>query len=699
MTCVALALALFAPLAVGQDVAGTVFHDEDGDGLQDPGEEGLADIQVRLYGQRDAGGTFDQSSGTDASGGFAFTPGDGCYLLAIEDPPGWRRTLARFDDLPEGSSGYQRPIGLRRFGGTPRLLDRLLDGPVLYSSMGDSIAYNWNNCFDTSDFFYSREVRDRLRCVSPSGDVSLDEAAIKGEHTDDLLVDEGGETNNVFRVIESGAELVTISMIGNDLLNDEPDDGASQDEINRAIAEMLDSRQNLQEALSALVSELPGAVIELNTLYDNLAWNCDSSEFHVEWLPIVNRMLREVAWGQARRVTNAEVFAEFAHQDQALACTGFEDEICRFIGDGIHPRGTGYEIIREKVWESLGGANLGPKDGGNADSITDADHGYLRRIRRLHPTDWQALSGASIVDPEASLDGDDGGAGARVSLGTGGEELRWRGFPDWYDEIVPEKVIVGVRYRTAGEVTDDFYRFEGSYDDQFRAPPGHAYIPTDWNFYTPIVGGGGPDAPDEDPDYPDAELLVVPNVSDYRTVTATLTKNPRLSADGSRYEWPAATLDEIASAQVRLASAPVAGTAGDDYEVVVDAVWLDVYGTEKERPSEVTNLAVEKRGDGGLDLTFDELAGADRYDVYFGRLSTLREEGRYDHGTNPPTGPLCDVATQSAGAGRRQATVAPADVPSVSSYILVTGHVSGVESPTGYRSDGTERDRSQNTCP
>lgn len=681
-----------------QEVSGTVFHDRDGDGLRDAGEEGLGAIPVRLFGQRDAGGTFDELQSTVADGGFEFTPGNGCYLFAVDDPTGWRLAPARSDAFAEGSPGYTHPVGVRRFGGATGLIDRLVEGPVLYSSMGDSIAYNWNSCFDTSAFWYSEQVRDRLRCVSPTGDVTLDEAAIKGEHTDDLLVDEGGETNNVFRVIDSGAELVTISMIGNDLLNDEPGENPTQEEIDRAMLEVLDSRQNLQEVLSALVSELPDATIELNTLYDNLAYACSSEPFHTEYLPIVNQILRDLAWGQARRVTNAEVFAEFAHQDQSFACFGFTDEICLFL-DGIHPRGSGYSIIREKVWESIGGASLGSRDALGATSITNVDLGYLERVRRLYPTDWQVLGGASVTDPEAALVEDDGGAGASVTLGIGSEEMRWTGFPSWYDEIVPVKVVAGVRYRTTGTVTDDFYRFEASTDDQFRAPPGHAYTATDWNFYTPIVGGGGPNAPAIAPDYSDAKLLVIPNVGTLREVTATLTKNPELSTDGSHYVWPALTLDEFGTSQIRLAAAPVAGTAGDAYQVVVDAVWLDVYGLEKERPGEVTALDVARRADGGLDLSFDEVPGSERYSVYFGRLATLRDEGRYDHGTNAPSGPLCDAGTSSAGPGRLQTTIAAANVPAADAYILVTGHVDGVESPTGYDSTGAERDRSQSTCP
>jgi lysophospholipase L1-like esterase len=697
-------LVLLAALAGGpvlaQEVSGTLFRDRDGDGVRDAGEEPLPDVSVRLAGQQDAGDAYDATVTSGSDGRFAFTPGDGCYLLQVADPYGWRRTFARTDERQPGATGYVHPVGLRRFGGAPQLLDQLLAGQVRYTSMGDSIAYNWNSCFDTSSFWYSRQVRDRLRCVAPAASVTLDEAAIKGEHTDDLLVDETGELNNVFRVIEAQPELVTISMIGNDLLNDEPGPDPTQEEINRAVAEVLDSRANLQEALAALVSEIPTAEVELNTLYDNLAENCstsDSSPFHVEWLPIVNRILREAAWGQERRVTNAEVFLEFAHEDLAGQCFGFPGLICNFLGDDIHPVEDGYEVIREKVWESIDGVNLGPRDALDATSITTADHGYLERVARLYPTRWETRGGAEVVDPEAAFDGDDAGAAASVRLGVEAEELRYAGFPDWLDELEPVKVVAGIRYRTSGSVTDDFYRVEASIGGVFRAPPGHAYTATDWNFYTPIVGGGGPDAPAEAPDYPEAELLVVPEIADLRTVTATLTKNPEIAPDGTGYTWPAVTLTELGDTEIRIAAAPVAGTAGDDYRVIVDAVWLDVYGQRRDRPPEVTGLLVEKTTDGGLVLTFDAVDGAEAYNVYLGDLATLAAEGRYTHGSATGS-PLCDVPTESAGPGRRQATLAPAEVPPGQRYILVTAMVDGIESPAGFASDGTERPRSESVC-
>ena len=693
-------LALFAGPAWGQTVSGTVFEDLDGDGVHDAGEPALEGVAVRLYGQRDAGGTFDTTVTTGADGVFTFSPGDGCYLVQIIDPPDRRRTPGRSDERAQGTPGYTHPVGVRRFGGAPELLDQLVAGALRYTSMGDSIAWNWNSCFDTSSFWYSKQVRDRLRCVSPSGQVDLDEAAIKGEDTDDLLVDEQGEMNNVFRVIEAQSNLVTISMVGNDLLDDEPaSDPPTQAETNRFAAELVDSRQNLQEALSSLISEIPGSTVELNTLYDNLADDCASSQPHREWLPVLARMLRDVAWGQARRVTNAEVFAEFSHEDLAGGCTGFTGQICQFL-DGIHPTDGGYHVIREKLWESLDGVLLGPRDALGATSIAGVDQGYLRRVARLFPRAAEARNGALLTDGAAAFSLDDGGAAASIRLGIGSEEVRFSGFPDWLDEIEPVRVIAGVRYRTSGTVTDDFYRVEASVDGTFRPPPGHAYSPTSWDFFTPIVGGGGPNAPAEDPDFPDAKLLVVPNVGSYRTVSATLTKNPIIAPDGTHYEWPAITLGELGTTEIRVAAAPVASSPGDDYEVLVDAVWLDVYGTAKPRPEEITGLVVERDAPtGDLVLTFDELTGAELYNVYFGALAPLHDEGRYTHGRVPDGEARCDVPTSPAEPGRRRTNVPGSEVPAGSRYLLVTGRRDGVESPAGYASDGTERDRSLNVCP
>lgn len=693
-----LALAATVALPVAAQVSGTAFNDRNGNGLRDAGEEGLQGVPLRAFGRTDAGATFDTSAVTDVNGAFSVAPGNGCYLFDLEDPAGWRRTPARADFRAPGSPGYTPPVGLRRWGGSLQMLDSMKAGTLRYTSMGDSIAWNWNSCLPPETFWYSRQVRDRLRCVAPAATINLDEAAVKGSHTEDLLTDDGS-LNNVFGVLRAKPQFVTISIIGNDLLNDEPSANPTQAEINRFASELIDSRQNLQEIVSSLVAGLPGADVALNTLYDNLAYNCATSATHRQWLPMVHHVLREVAWGQARRVTSAEVYADFAHQDLNGGCTGFTDMICNFLFDGIHPKNNGYTTIREKVWESLDGVNLGPKDALGATSITGMDHGYLKRQLRLYPRRSEARAGATLIDGAAASAED--GAGATVRLGIGAEEVRFGGFPDWYDEITPVRVVAGIRYRTTGNVTDDFYRVEASVDGAFRAPAGHAYSPTSWNFFTPVVGTGGPNQPATDPDDPALPVLVVPNVPDWRTVSGTLTKNPVRVGSAAEYEWPALTRAELGTSEIRVAAAPVAATPGDVYDVLVDAVWLDVYGTAKARPPEVQALRVAKTGTApslSLVLSFETLAGSELYNAYAGSLASLRTSGTYDHGPAPGRA-YCNVPTSPAGGSRLQTTLAPGDVPATDSYFLVTGRADGVESPTGNASNGVERDRSRNLCP
>ena len=198
-------------------------------------------------------------------------------------------------------------------------------------------------------------------------------------------------------------------------------------------------------------------------------------------------------------------------------------------------------------------------------------------------------------------------------------------------------------------------------------------------------------------DYPNAELLAVPDVAQYRDVSATLSKNPVLAPASGEYEWPPLTHPELATTTIRLAAAPVAGTPGDDlYQVELDHAWLDVYGWQEPRPPELLQLRVERQNDGTLEASFDELAGAQRYNLYVGRLSTVRN-GTYDHGVAAPAGPFCDTATLSAGS-RVSTELSPGQQPAGDIYLLVTAHVIDVESPAGENSEGLETDRSQSTC-
>ena len=92
------------------------------------------------------------------------------------------------------------------------------------------------------------------------------------------------------------------------------------------------------------------------------------------------------------------------------------------------------------------------------------------------------------------------------------------------------------------------------------------------------------------------------------------------------------------------------------------------------------------------------LPDAARYNLYIGRLSTMRS-GIYDHGAAAPGGPLCAPAVNDIGGGRLEIVVDAGDVPTDDLYLLVTAHdADDVESPSGFDSLMVEIDRSKSTC-
>src|SRR5262245_37375636 len=198
---IALGFALLACVpALGQTVSGTTFEDRNGNGIQDAGEPSLPAVQVEVYGTRDVGGAFDQSVATGADGKFNFSPGNGCFLVRAADPAGWRGSFTRYDSVIDTTPGYLVPVGFSRFAKFDHAIDALKTGSYRYTAMGDSIAANFNVCFDSSSFYYAKQEQSRLGCTGGIT-VALDQAAVSGQHTDDLLVDDTADNNNVFRVM------------------------------------------------------------------------------------------------------------------------------------------------------------------------------------------------------------------------------------------------------------------------------------------------------------------------------------------------------------------------------------------------------------------------------------------------------------------------------------------------------------------
>src|SRR5262245_52332032 len=112
---VSLALLLTGAPASAQNVSGHAFEDRNANGIKDPNEPWLGGVPVHLYGKPTSGTAIDLVTPTDPNGLFQFAPGNGCYVLSPDDPPGWRFSGSRSDGFPSSTPGYTAPVGQPRF--------------------------------------------------------------------------------------------------------------------------------------------------------------------------------------------------------------------------------------------------------------------------------------------------------------------------------------------------------------------------------------------------------------------------------------------------------------------------------------------------------------------------------------------------------------------------------------------------------
>lgn len=85
-----------------------VWTDQNGNGIQDPGEPGIEDVDVRLTGTDDQGGTVDRATVTDGAGDYRFgglRPGE--YTIAFRAPEGrsFTRALVGTDRAVDSDAG------------------------------------------------------------------------------------------------------------------------------------------------------------------------------------------------------------------------------------------------------------------------------------------------------------------------------------------------------------------------------------------------------------------------------------------------------------------------------------------------------------------------------------------------------------------------------------------------------------------
>jgi HEAT repeat protein len=549
--CVVPLLTLAASLHAGS-IGGLVFEDSNRNGIFDARERPLAGIEIELLG-RD--GVVSATTFTDSSGHYLFHAlADGHYVVSARP---FKKLRASFADRTADPPPVPNlPFGRPRYASMPNLIGALLEAAASgadfrHVALGDSIAFGFNLCGSLfGENGYIEPTTERLRRAT-AGTVITDKQAIPGHETADLLIPGLGPDfyllfNDVFYAIDQDAQLVSISIGGNDFL-------AAEDGGDAAIAAALvTARRNLQEILSGLITGLPASEIELNTLYDNLQ---GKDPLHNVWTPILNQSLRELTFGQERRAWIAEVHPEYAH-DESGRVMGQPGLICEADGDGIHPKNEGYDVHEEKLWQSFGGVTLSGSD------RLDVDLGFLKRRRRLVGGAYEDVTGATLR-PNEALRIDDVGA----LIPSTNQEFRIDGFlahpraaTQSEDSIFARdvaQVVLKIRYRTLGAPVNDYYAFEASIDGSFREP---GSTPSTWNTIIPIVGSSGNDG---------AERLVFPDVPDYRVVGAPVYLGAPI--DGA----PTLTWDDLETLTVRVVTHAVG--AVDSYTIEWDGAWLEVY--------------------------------------------------------------------------------------------------------------------------
>ena len=642
-----------SPVRAGT-VEGLLFEDLDADGLLDPGEPGVAGVPLLLWWG--ASDRYPGASGADGS--FTIDAGMDSHLLELDLPEGWRFSYPdQTWDPPV--AGPTDDVVLARYGAAPHLrgnAERPVD--VYLYSLGDSIPAGFNFC--ASDSNYLPDVQSDLE-LALDEPVMLRNEAIPGAHSEDLLTPQlsGGGANPQFvgNVIAEAPDVVTVNIGGNDFLDTDRN-------LQANLQALIDTRATTQEIAASLLLGLPNADMIINTVYDNEADDCASSDFHARLTPIWTQVVRWLGTGQTRPVQVAEAALDFAHQNVTRTqCAGAEGRICTFPLDLIHPIKEGADIIQRAMMESLGEVRVPA-----ADTISGVQLGLLRRVAELEPSVTTVVSGA-VTDESAALSTNDAGAVLPPD-----SELRLSGYA-LPEGITPRVLIVRVRFRTTGDFADDHYRFEASFEDFAR--PATLSV-TNWDYVTPIVGGSGTVGSGQG--LGASRVNAVPDRPDWVEVSARATLN--LVDDGNAtgfYEWRQPTADDLAALQVRLRVDSVAGA--DAATVEWDSAVVEVYGQgELVGPTvgEVSDvlsgeppLLVTPEPSGGVHLSWDPEPGAATYRVYRGALpAATGVPGAFD---SAEAGTRCTPETELVDAEEAG-----------SSYFLVTAlDASGFEGPVG----------------
>jgi lysophospholipase L1-like esterase len=646
-----------------------VFEDLDADGLLDPGEPGVAGLPLLIW--RGDALRFPGTTGPD--GTFSVAADQGPHQLELGLPTGWRLSFPdQTWDPPV--AGPTDDVILPRWGSAPGLRANA-EAPAdleLYS-LGDSIPAGFNLCAEDTD--YVPDVAADVSAITGEATPWRNEA-IPGAHAEDLLTPrlDPGIANPQFvpDVIAAAPQLVTINVGGNDYLDTDGDLAAN-------LQALIDTRATLQEVVSTLLWELPASDLVLNTVYDNEAEDCATSDFHARTTPLWNQVLRWIGTGQVRSVALAEAALDFAHQDVTRTdCAGAEGRICTFFLDRIHPTGAGADIIQRAMMEALGEVRV-PAAG----TVAGVQVGLLRRVAELEPSVATVVAGA-VAQPDSALTRDDVGASLPP-----GSELRLSGFA-LPAGVTPRALVVHARFRTTGGFSDDSYRIEASVLG-FQRPA--TLDVTSWDYLSPVAGGSGTIGSGQG-----VGASLVNALSDrpaWVEVAARLTLNA--VDDGTAtgaYAWPDPTAADVAALQVRLRVE--ATGAPDPAEVEWDAAWVEVIGQAAPVGPTVGEVSDVRSGEAplvasaeaaGIALAWEAEPNAAIYRLYRGLLPARTGDA---------------AAFESASAGPRctdRTAWLDADASGSVFWLVSALDGAGLEGPVGFRSDGAARPTAGADCP
>ncbi len=306
----------------GDGICGTVYHDQDADGVKDPEEPGLTGVTVTLSGLTDGGSPVNDTFSTDSAGAYGFVGLDpGTYAVVETDLSGYVSVAANvgtlggtatdantLSDIPlsAGQSGINnnfgdvQPVTLSGYvwedsdldgvwdGGEPPLADVWIDlsrtgGPSVQVQTGAdgsySLAGQWPGVWtisetDPADYFSTTANELTVRAVTPGatypdnnfGDAPY--ADIGGRVYYDIDLD------GVLDSCEGGVAGVTVQISGTDYLGNPVSVSATTDANGdfEALDLLPGTYQIVEVDLSGYYStgstlgSLGGSIVDFNTI-------------------------------------------------------------------------------------------------------------------------------------------------------------------------------------------------------------------------------------------------------------------------------------------------------------------------------------------------------------------------------------------------------------------------------------------------